>query len=38
VKVGLFLPIEPGTEDALSHLPPLGLGYLSAYAKKFVGD
>lgn len=38
MKVGLFLPIEPGTEGVLSYLPPLGLGYLSSYAKRYVGD
>lgn len=36
IKVGLFLSVHPGLEDSWSYLPPLGLGYLSSFAKQNV--
>lgn len=36
IKVGLYIAIYPGMEETWSNLPPLGLGYLSAYVKKYM--
>lgn len=38
LKVGLFLAVHPGLEDTWSYVPPLGLGYLSSFAKQRVGN
>lgn len=37
VTIGLALACYPQTDETWSYVPPLGLGYLSAYTKKYVG-
>lgn len=37
VKIGLSLCCYPETDAIWSYVPPLGLGYLAAYAKKYAG-
>ncbi|MEW6236199.1 MAG: radical SAM protein [Candidatus Omnitrophota bacterium] len=37
VKIGLSLACYPQTDAAWSYVPPLGLGYLSSYVKKYAG-
>lgn len=38
VKIGLALCCHPEIDGTWSYVPPLGLGYLSSYVKKYEGD
>ncbi len=37
VRIGLSLACYPQTDKTWSYVPPLGLGYLSAYTQKYAG-
>lgn len=38
VKIGLALACYPQTDDTWSYVPPLGLGYLASYTRKYVDN